>query len=106
MSLKDIGKGMVAIEPMPPVKVMLGGRLTEVGLPFRVHYRHRNRPHELDGCYGVTVASAFITRECRTTLEDPSRLVQLIGRGTCQMSDHDLVPISQEEFWVAEVMLS
>jgi hypothetical protein len=106
MSLKDIGKKMVAIKPTPPVKVWPAERLTEVGLLFRVHYRHRDHPHELDGCYGVTVAHALIVRECRTTLEAPSRRIQLLGRGTCLMSDHDLVPVSQDEFMVAEVMLS
>lgn len=95
-----------ALKPRPPVNMGWGKRLREVGLLFRVHYRHRDRPHELDGCYGVTVASAFIVRESRTTLEADSRLVQLIGRGVCEMSDHDLIPISQEEYWVAEVMLS
>jgi hypothetical protein len=105
MSLEDVGKKMAAVRPIPSVKAWPGKQLTEPGLLFRVHYRRRGPDHELAGRYGVTVASAIIVRECRTTLEDPSRKVKLIGKGVCLMNDHDLVPVSREEYEVAEVML-
>ncbi len=74
---------MEAIKPDPPVRAFgINSKiLRETGRMFRVHYRRQNLDHELEGRYGVTVRTAMITRECRTTLEEPSRIVQLIGRG-------------------------